>query len=103
MAYVLLLGIQVIDLSLGQQCPKLPGIFVGNGDQGLVIAHPHIQTDDPLLHPVLFIRCFLAWPVVWNTRLYREAAQIRITASADAPSYILPPLEYCHEIYIFTS
>ena len=39
---VLLPGIQVVGLSLGQQRPQLPGVFVGDGNQCLVVAHARI-------------------------------------------------------------
>jgi hypothetical protein len=42
-------GLRVVGLALRQHRPQLPGVLVGDGDQGLVIADPSVEHDDPLL------------------------------------------------------
>ncbi len=81
---VLLPGIQVVGLSFCQQCPQLPGVFVGNGDPCLVVGHSPIQANDPLLHPVQFVRGFLQRGLQGRARtLYQQAAQVGVAAPGD--------------------
>ena len=41
-------GIRIVGFAMGQDGPEDPGVFVGDGDQGLVVTHTSVQRNDPL-------------------------------------------------------
>ena len=60
----------------GQHCPQLPGVLVGDGDQGLVVADPSAQHDDPLLQTRQLFRD--------SRRCFRRVAAKTLRAPAQA-------------------
>ena len=69
-----MLGLWVVSLALRQRRPQLPYELVGDGDQGLLIADPSVEHDDPLLQTSQLFRearrCFRSVAARWRFRLW---------------------------------